>query len=72
MDSSEKDLNPIVMTIIFPQKECWPSWGLNQLPPVLKSCALQTDLGGRATETSFEVDISYVGKGGTLVLCVKV
>ena len=26
MDSSERGMNPVAMTIINPQKECWPSW----------------------------------------------
>ena len=34
---------PVAMTIINPTKEYWPSRGLNQQPPVLKSCMPQTE-----------------------------
>ena len=40
-------MNPVAMTIISPQKEYWPSQGLNQQPPVLKSCMLPTELWAR-------------------------
>ena len=44
MDSSERGMNPVTMTIINPQREYWPSWRLNQRPPVLKSATLLTEL----------------------------
>ena len=28
MDSSEREMNPVKMTIINPRKEYWASWGL--------------------------------------------
>ena len=37
-------MNPVAMTIINPWKEYWPSQGLNQWPPVLKSPTLPTKL----------------------------
>ena len=37
---------PVAMTIINPGKECWPSRGSNQRPPVLKSATLPTKLWG--------------------------
>ena len=46
MDSSERGMNPVEMTIINPRKEYWPSQGSNQRPPVLKSAMLQTELWG--------------------------
>ena len=45
---SERDINPVAMTIINPGKKYWPSWGLNQHPPVLKSAMLPTELWGSA------------------------
>ena len=47
-DSGKKWMNPVAMTIINPQKEYLPSWGLNQRPPVLKSATLPTELWGLA------------------------
>ena len=32
MDSGERGMNPVAMTIISPQKEYWPSQGSNQRP----------------------------------------
>ena len=46
MDSGERGMNPVTMTIINPQKEKSPSWGSNQRPPVLKSEMLLTQLWG--------------------------
>ena len=43
MDSGERGMNPVAMTIIDPQKEYWPSQGLNQ-QPLLKSAMLSTEL----------------------------
>ena len=37
-------MNSVLMTIINPQKEYWPSQGLNQLPYILKSCMQLTTL----------------------------
>ena len=48
MDSGERGMKPVAMTIINPQKEYWPSWGSNQRPPVLKSETLPTELWGLA------------------------
>ena len=50
MDSGEKKMNPVAMTIINPRKECWPSRGSNQRPHihVFESGALPTDLWGSA------------------------
>ena len=48
MDSSERGMNLVAMTIIDPRKEYWPSRGSNQRSPVLQPCALPTDLWGSA------------------------
>ena len=48
MDSTETGMNPVTMTIINPRKQYWPSQGLNQRPPVLKSAMLPTELWGLA------------------------
>ena len=47
-DSGERGMNPVAMTIINPRKEYWPSRGLHQRPPVLKSAMLPTELRGSA------------------------
>ena len=47
-DSGERGMNHVTMTIINPQIEYWPSRGLNQQPPVLKSTMLPTELWGSA------------------------
>ena len=39
-------MNLVAMMIISHLKEYWPSQGLNQRPPALKSCALPTELRG--------------------------
>ena len=52
MDSSERGMNPVAMTIIDPQKEYRPGRGSNQQPPVLKSCMLPTELWG--SENGFQ------------------
>ena len=44
MDSNERGINLVAMTIINPRKEYWPSQGSNQQPPVLKSATLPTEL----------------------------
>ena len=48
MDSGERGMNPLAMTIINPGKEYWPSRGSNQRPPVLNSTTLPTELLGSA------------------------
>ena len=48
MDSDERGMNPIAMTIINPRKECCSSQGSNQRPLVLKSYVLLTELWGLA------------------------
>ena len=34
MDSGERGMNHVTLTIINPQEEHWPSQGFNQQPPV--------------------------------------
>ena len=55
-DSGERGMNPVAMTIIIPRKEYWPSRGLNQRPPVLKSATLSTELwnSARCKESCFK------------------
>ena len=48
MDSGERGMNFVAMTIINPRKEYWPSQGSNQVPPVPKSTMLPTRLWGSA------------------------
>ena len=48
MDSGERGMNPVAMSINNPQKEYWPSRGLNQQHPVLKFATLPTELWGSA------------------------
>ena len=43
MDSGQRGINPVAMTIINSGKEYWPSQGSNKQLPVLKSCALPTE-----------------------------
>ena len=50
MDSGERGMNPVAITIINPRKEYWPSRGLNQQSPVLMSATLPTDLWARRKE----------------------
>ena len=47
VESSQRGMNPVAMTIINPRKEYL---GSNQRPPVLKSCALLTELWGSTAE----------------------
>ena len=47
-DSGERGMDPVAMTIIDIWKEYWPSWESNQLPPVVKSAMLPTELWGSA------------------------
>ena len=53
MDSSEREMTPVTMTNIKPQKGYWPSWGLNQRPPVLRSAPLLIELWGSADHFGF-------------------
>ena len=46
MDSGERGMNPVTMTIINPWKEYRPSLGSNQRPPVPKYATLPTELWG--------------------------
>ena len=46
MDSGERGMNPVSLTIINLCKKYWLSWQLNQRPPFLKSCTLPTELLG--------------------------
>ena len=46
MDNGEIGMNPVAMPFFSPRKEYWPNRGSNQRPPVLKSCALPTELWG--------------------------
>ena len=46
MNSSERGMSPVAMTIINHWKEYWP--GSNQQPPVLKYATLLTELWGLA------------------------
>ena len=46
MDSGERGMNPVVITIINPWKKYWPSRRSNQRPPVLKPATLPTELWG--------------------------
>ena len=48
MDSGERGMNPVAMTIINSRKEYWPSRASNQRLPVLKSATLWTELWGSA------------------------
>ena len=61
MDSSERGMNPVTMTIINPQKEYCQSQGSNQQLPVIKSCMLQTELWGLAL-VDWEECSKYWGK----------
>ena len=48
MDSGERGINLVAMTIIDPRKEYWPSQGWNHRLPVLKSATQLTALWGSA------------------------
>ena len=48
MDSGEKGMNSVTLTIIDPLNEYWSSWGSNQQPTVLKPYTLLTELWGLA------------------------
>ena len=53
MDSGEKGMNPVTMTIINPRTEHWPSRKSNQRPPVFKSCTVGDE--ARRLETKVTV-----------------
>ena len=46
MDSGERGMNPVAMTIINPRKGFGQARGSYQRPPVLKSCTLPTEHWG--------------------------
>ena len=50
MDSGERGMNPVTMTI-NPRKKYRPSWGSNQRPLVLKSATPPTELRDLASNT---------------------
>ena len=53
-DSSEREMNPVAMTIINPRKDYWPS-RLSHQRPVLKSATLPTEVcDSAATFSTFE------------------
>ena len=49
MDSVERGMNSVAMTIIDPLKEYLPSRRSNQRPPVPKACTVPTELWGSAS-----------------------
>ena len=59
MDSGERGMNPVAMTIMDPRKEYWPSQGLSQRP-VLKSAMLLSELWASACK---ELNLRLYGKG---------
>ena len=56
IDSGERGMNPVAMTIINRRKEYWPSRGSNQRPPILKSATLPTELGCSNTNNNSRHD----------------
>ena len=46
MDSGERGMNPFAKNTISSRKGYWPSQEWNQEPPVLKHCAVPTELWG--------------------------
>ena len=72
MDSGERGVNPIAMTIINPWKEYWPIWESNQLHPVLKSGMLQTELGGSAERVENILEKGENGGYQALVLSLSI
>ena len=58
MDSGERKMNPVAMTIINPRKEYWPSRRSNQRPPVPKFATLPTEVWGSANRAmKFEIPL---------------
>ena len=53
----DSEMNPAAMSVINPRKEYWPSQGLNQQSPVLKSALLPPELWCLATKI---LDWSYL------------
>ena len=49
MDSGERGMNPVTMTVTKPRKEYWPSRGSNQQPLIFRSCTLPTELWDSAS-----------------------
>ena len=60
MDSGERGMNPVAMTIISPQKEYWANQASNQRPPVLKSAMLPTGLWGSGICQLRITDMGYI------------
>ena len=60
MDSGEREMIPVTMTIINPQKEYLTRRGSNQRPPVLKSTTLLTELLGSAQLKVLDPEFSYI------------
>ena len=50
MHNSEREINPVEMTITNPWKEYWPNPGSNQQPLILKSCTLPTEVRDSAQD----------------------
>ena len=46
MVNGKTGINPVAMTVVNHRSEIYPSHGLNQRSPVLKSCTLPTELLG--------------------------
>ena len=61
MDSSERKMNPVTMTIINPWNKYLPSRGSNQRPTVLKSAMLPTELWGSAVKKLVDFTIENAG-----------
>ena len=60
MDSGEREMIPVTMTIINPQKEYLMRRGSNQRPPVLKSTMLPIELLGSAQIKVLDPEFSYM------------
>ena len=59
IDTSEREMNPVTMTMLNPWKKYWPSQGSNQRL-VLKSCTLWTELWGSAGKICKHLVINVV------------
>ena len=64
MDSVERGMNLVAMTIINPGKKYWPSRRSKQGPPVLKSALLPTEERPKAwlVNTAPGLDTHYLQK----------
>ena len=72
MDSGERGMNPVAMTIINPRKEYWQSRGSNQRPPVLKFATLTTELWDSARKRMKVCrKVTTMGYRGYLFFSVK-